>query len=142
MQAVRLFGTGVPVSQIVEVTGLSERTIQRMATRFRTAGVTGLRERRIGGNRARLTQAQHAEIADRLRRYRPVDLHFSHREYWTVSDLTVAVEQWYGVRYKADESYHQLLHACGFSYQRATKVYRHKPSAEVLAEFEAELEKK
>jgi transposase len=142
MQAVRLFGTGVPVSQIAEVTGLSERTIQRMAARFRAEGVTGLRERRIGGNRAQLTQAQRVEIADKLRRYRPVDLHFSQRESWTVSNLAVAVEQWYGVRYKAEESYHNLLHTCGFSYQRSTQVYRHKPSAEALAAFEAELEKK
>lgn len=59
-----------------------------------------------------------------------------------MSDLAVAVEQWYGVVYKAVDGYYDLLHASGLSLQRSTKVYRHKPSAAVLAEFEAGLEKK
>lgn len=48
MQAVRLFGSGMAVAQVVEVTGLSERTIQRQAARFREEGIAGLRERRVG----------------------------------------------------------------------------------------------
>lgn len=142
MQAVRLFGSGMAVEQVVEVTGLSERTIQRQAARFREAGVEGLRERRVGGNRALLTAAQRAEIAEKLHQYRPVDLKVSQRQYWTVSDLAVVVEQWYGVVYQAVDSYYDLLRVSGFSLQRSAKVYRHQPSADALAEFEAQLEKK
>jgi transposase len=142
MQAVRLFGSGMAVKQVVEVTGLSERTIQRQAARFREAGVKGLRERRVGGNRARLTPEQRAEIAEKLHQYRPVDLKVSQRDYWTVSDLAVVVEQWYGVVYQAVDGYYDLLRASGFSLQRSTKVYRHQPSAAALADFEAGLEKK
>jgi transposase len=142
MQAVRLFGSGMAVEQVVEVTGLSERTIQRQAARFREAGVEGLRERRVGGNRALLTAAQRAEIAEKLHQYRPVDLKVSQRQYWTVSDLAVVVEQWYGVVYQAVDGYYDLLRVSGFSLQRSAKVYRHQPSADALAEFEAQLEKK
>jgi transposase len=142
MQAVRLFGSGMAVKQVVEVTGLSERTIQRQAARFREAGVEGLRERHVGGNRALLTNEQRTEIAEKLRQYRPVDLHISQHEYWTVSDLAVVVEQWYGVVYKALDGYYDLLRVSGFSLQRRAKVYRHQPSAAALAEFEAGLEKK
>ena len=142
MQAVRLFGSGMAVAQVVEVTGLSERTIQRQAARFREAGVEGLRERRAGGNRVLLTREQRAEIGERLRQYRPVDLKVSQREYWTVSDLAIVVEQWYGVVYKAVDGYYDLLRASGFSLQRSAKVYRHQPGAVALAQFEAELEKK
>jgi transposase len=142
MQAVRLFGSGMAVEQVMEVTGLSERTIQRQAARYRKAGVAGLRERRVGGNRALLTDEQRAEIAEKLRQYRPVDLKVSQHEYWTVSDLAVVVERWYGVVYKAVDGYYDLLHSSGFTLQRSTKVYRHQPSAVTLAEFEAQLEKK
>jgi len=142
MQAVRLFGSGMAVAQVVEVTGLSERTIQRQAARFREEGIAGLRERRVGGNRALLSDEQRAEIAEKLHQYRPIDLKVSEHEYWTVSDLAVVVEQWYGVVYKAVDGYYDLLHASGLSLQRSTTVYRHKPSAAVLAEFEAGLEKK
>ena len=141
MQAVRLFGSGMAVALVVEVTGLSERTIQRQAARFREAGVEGLRERRAGGNRALLTREQRAEIGERLR-HRPVDLKVSQREYWTVSDLAIVVEQWYDVVYKAVDGYYDLLRASGFSLQRSAKVYRHQPGAVALAQFEAELEKK
>jgi transposase len=142
MQAVRLYGSGMAVEQVMEVTGLSERTIQRQAARFRAEGVPGLRERRRGGNNARLTAQQRTEIAEKLHQYRPVDLKVSGREYWTVRDLAVVVEQGYGVVYKAVERYYELLRASGFTLQRSAKVYRHKPSAAVLAEFEGDLEKK
>jgi len=142
MQAVRLFGSGMAVEQVMEVTGLRERTIQRHAARFRQEGVAGLKERRKGGNRALLTAAQRHEVAEKLHQYRPVDLQVSQREYWTVSDLAVVVEQWYGVVYKALDGYYDLLHSSGLSLQRPAKVYRHKPSASVLDEFETQLEKK
>jgi transposase len=142
IQAVRLFGSGMAVAQVVEVTGLSERTIQRQAARFREAGVDGLRERRVGGNRALLTEEQRAEIAEKLHQYRPIDLKVSEHEYWTVSDLAVVVEQWYGVEYKTLDGYYDLLRASGFTLQRTAKVYRHKPGAATLDEFETQLEKK
>lgn len=142
MQTVRLFGSGMALEQITDITGLGERTMQRLVSRYREEGIAGLRERRVGGNRALLTDEQRAEIAKKLHQYRPVDLKVSQHEYWTVSDLAVVVEQWYGVVYKAVDGYYDLLHTSGFSLQRSAKVYRHQPSAAALAEFEAGLEKK
>jgi transposase len=142
MQAVRLYGSGMVVAQVMEITGLSERTIQRQAARYRAEGVGGLRERRVGGNRSLLTDEQRAEVAAKRHQCRPVDLKVSQRDYWTVSDLAVVVEQWDGVVYKALDGYYDLLHASGFSRQRSSKVYRHQPSAAALVEFETGLEKK
>jgi putative transposase len=142
MQAVRLFGSGMAVDQVVEVTGLSERTIQRHASRFRAGGISELRERRKGGNRALLTDGQRGELAEKLHHYRPVDLKISQHHYWTVRDLAVVVEQWYGVVYQSVDSYYDLLHSSGFTLQRSAKVYRHQPGADALAEFETQLEKK
>lgn len=69
-------------------------------------------------------------------------MHLSQGVYWTVSDLRMAVESWYGVVYSDMTRYHALLHESGFSFQRTAKVYRSQPSALALAQFEAELEKK
>jgi transposase len=81
-------------------------------------------------------------VRGRLQQYRPVDLHLSGGEYWTVSDLRVAVEQWFGVVYADETSYQTLLHQSGFSYQRSSKIYRSRPNEATLAQFEAELEKR
>jgi len=142
MQAVRLYGSGQRVKQVVEVTRMGTRSILDCAARYREKGIAGLYEYQQKGNRTLLTDAQRRELAEKLRQYRPIDLHISQREYWTVSDLTVAVEQWYGVVYKHRDGYIRILHRSGFTFQRSTKVYRHKPNAAALGEFEAQLEKK
>ena len=142
MQAVRLYGSGQAMSQIVEVTRMGTRNILHCVARYREKGINGLYEYRQKGNRTLLTDAQRHELAEKLHQYRPADLNISHHEYWTVSDLAVAVEQWYGVVYKHTDSYVRILHRSGFTFQRSTKVYRHKPGAAALVEFEAQLEKK
>ena len=142
MQVVRLYGSGQPVAQIAELSGMSIRGILNCVARYREKGVAGLYDYQQKGNRTLLSEAQRAQIAEKLHQYRPVDLGISQQLYWTVSDLAVAVKQWYGVVYKHDDSYVHILHQSGFSFQRSTNVYRHKPSAAALTEFEAQLEKK
>jgi transposase len=142
MQAVRLYGSGQAVRQIVEVTGLGTRTLLDCVARYREKGIDGLVDYQQTGNRTLLTDEQRRELAEKLKQYRPLDLHISQQQYWTVSDLAVAVEQWYGVVYQHRDGYIRILHRSGFSFQRSTKVYRHQPSAAALVEFEAMLEKK
>jgi transposase len=142
MQAVRLYGSGQAMPQIVEVTRMGTRNILHCVARYREKGMQGLYEYQQTGNRTLLTDAQRRDLAEKLHQYRPTDLHISQRQYWTVSDVAVAVEQWYGVVYKHTGSYVRILHRSGFTFQRSSKVYRHKPSPVALAEFEAQLEKK
>lgn len=142
MQVVRLYGSGQPVAQIAELSQMSTRSILNCVARYREKGVAGLYDYQQKGNRTLLSETQRAELAEKLHQYRPVDLGISQGDYWTVSDLAVAVEQWYGVVYKHDDSYLHILHQSGFSFQRSTNMYRHRPNAAALAEFEAQLEKK
>jgi transposase len=98
-------------------------------------------------NASQLTEAQRAELRERLHQYRPdqvlaaSQLHSS-GQFWTVVDLKNVVQHWYGVAYADMGSYRRLLHRCGFSYQRAERIYKSRPGAQVVADFEAELEKK
>jgi transposase len=142
LQAIRLYGSGVGLTEIQEMVGAGESTIRQWAMAYRASGLAGLRSKWHGKNANKLRDEQREQIKQRLHQYRPVDLHLSTREYWTVSDLRVAVEQWFGVIYRDETSYQILLHKSGFSYQRTTKIYRSRPSEAALANFEAELEKK
>jgi transposase len=142
LQAIRLYGSSIPVAEIQELVGAGESTIRQWAMAYRSSGLAGLRSKWQGKNANKLTDQQREQIKQKLQAYRPVDLHLSTREYWTVSDLRVAVEQWFGVVYQDETSYQVLLHKSGFSYQRTTKIYRSRPSEAALVHFEAELEKK
>lgn len=142
LQAIRLYGSGIALVDIRNMTGAGESAIRQWAMAYRAKGLSGLRSKWHGKNANKLTDEQRQQIKQRLHEHRPVDLHVSVREYWTVSDLRTAVEQWFGVVYQDETSYQTLLHKSGFSYQRTSKVYRSRPSEAALADFETELEKK
>lgn len=147
LQAVRLYGEGRQVADIQAITGCSERSLWRWCREYRQAGVAGLKDGRIGGNRAKLTKAQRADARQKVTAYRPdqvlpPDVRVSQGEFWTVSDLRIAVKSWYGVEYQSPTSYLTLLHECRFSQQKASSQYRSRASEQEVADFEAELEKK
>lgn len=145
-QAVRLYGTGYPVKEVIEITGCSRTSLMDWCRIYRTEGVAGLIDKRKGGNRDRFTEQQIAELSTRLQTYTPANLFgktaaTADGQFWTVEDLQRIVQQWYRVQYKARGSYHSLFARCGFSYQRPAKVYKSRSEAKI-AEFEEQLEKK
>jgi transposase len=113
--------------------------------KYRADGIAGLVDKRVGGNRAKLTPTQMDDLEARLQMYVPADLFgptaaTEGGQYWTVPDLQRAVVQWYGVSYRNGSSYHRLFAQCGFSYQRPAKVYKSRSVAQVV-DFEEQLEK-
>jgi transposase len=147
-QAVRLYGTGYAVDEIIQITGCSRTSLMDWCRAYRAQApdpVGGaLADHRVGGNRAKLTVAQLTALKERLRTYTPADLFGAEAAspdgaFWTVEDLARAIQQWYGVVYQRG-SYYELLHRLGFSVQRPAKVFRSRSEAEVLA-FESALEK-
>lgn len=149
LQAVRLYGSGRAVADIIEVTGCSESSLRRWVHQYREQGLSGLRTAYStrSQNSHKLSEAQCADLQQRLQYYRPdqllaPDVRIEHGQFWTVSDLAIAVEQWYGIIYTDRGSYRNLLYRCGFSYQKAERVYKSRPSEADVAQFEAELEKK
>ena len=147
VQAVRLYGTGYGVADIQALTGCSWRALMDWCRAYRQAGLVGLRSQWQGENALKLSREQRATIKEKLHHYRPdqllaAEVRLSQGACWTISDLKLVVEQWYGVRYQSDTSYHRLLHECCFSQQQAAAHYRSRPNDQVVADFEAELEKK
>jgi transposase len=147
LQAVRLYGSGQAMKVVVSVVGSSRRTIQRWVAAYQEAGLVGLKARWQAANAQKLSGAQRAELVQRLQQYRPdqllsAELRVSRGQFWTVSEVQMAVQTWYGVSYQASDSVRALLYEAGFSYQRTEGVYRSKPSPAEVAAFEEELEKK
>ena len=144
-QAVRLYGLGYPVAQIEEITSCSRTSLMDWCRLYRTHGVAGLVDGRVGGNRAKLTPDQRETVRAHLHQYTPRQLFgpttaTSDGQFWTVPDLKRAVQDWFGVTWSSPASYLALLADCGFSYQRAQKVFKSRSERDVLA-FEEQLEK-
>ena len=149
LQAVRLYGNDRTVSDIMDVTGCTESSLRRWVGHYREKGLIGLRTdySARSQNGCKLSLGQQVDLQQRLQQYRPdqvlsPEIRMSSGKFWTVSDLAIAVEEWYGVTYKDHGSYRHLLHRCGFSYQKTEKVYKSRPSEAEIARFEDELEKK
>lgn len=147
LQAVRLYGSGMPTRDIMRVANCSERRIREWSQKYGQQGLAGLKSHWQGENALKLSREQRAELKERLQQYRPdqvmtSDVRISRGEFWTVSDLQIMVTTWYQVEYRTESTYRHLLHECGFSYQHTEKIYRSRPNAETVADFESELEKK
>ena len=149
LQAIRLYGTGYDLPTILDVVGCGESSVRIWAMQYTQMGIEGVLSHydKSAQNARKLSLEQENDLCDKLRQYRPIDVLSEAAchgtgDFWTVEDLKQVVTQWYGVTYGHASSYRRLLHRCGFSYQKVEQIYKSRPSAVDVAEFEAELEKK
>jgi transposase len=146
LQAVRLYGMGEAVDTIQKLVGCGPVSPAQWAIEYRRGGLAALQSHWAIGNANKLTDEQRQDLFKKLEQYSPEqviapDVRVDRGAFWTVSDLEIVVAHWYGVTYRSPQSYRNLLHASGLSYQKVEKVYRSQPGAMQLADFEADLEK-
>lgn len=144
-QAVRLYGTGYAVADILHICDCSRRSLLEWCQRYQAEGIAGLVDHRLGGNHAHLRPLEIEELSRLLHTYTPVQLlgaaaSTGDGTYWTVDDVRQVVLNRFGVSYKSITSYRTLLTRCGFSYQRATQQYKSHNGFKVM-DFEEQLEK-
>lgn len=144
-QAVLLYANGRSVDEIKEITGCSQTSLLEWWRHYRSDGIAGLEDKRLGGNSAKLTAEQIERLRMQLHQYTPAQLLGEEQcqgspQYWTPVTLAVLVERTYGVVYKSVTSYRTLLKKCGLSRQRPHTQYKSRSEAQVMA-FEEELEK-
>lgn len=147
LQAVRLYGSQVAQKEIQNLVGCAERSVRQWSQQYHEQGIEGLKSHWQGDNALKLSREQRAALKQRLNDYRPdqvlsPEIRISRGQFWTISDLGMAVQQWYGVSYRSPESYRLLLRECGWSVQQVEAVYRSRADDQTIADFEAELEKK
>jgi transposase len=144
-QAVRLYGTQYCVEDICQICRCSVRSLLEWCQRYQSEGISGLVDKRSGGNRARLSSAQKEELKQLLHQYRPNQWFSqaecgSNGEFWDIALLAKVVQKKFGVVYKSQTSYRTLFVECEFSYQRTTQQYKAHNEGKVMA-FEEQLEK-
>jgi transposase len=133
-QAVRMYGIGYPAQEVMNLTGCGRTSLMEWCRKYQAEGIEGLVDRRVGGNRAKLGQAQIEDLRARLQRHSPITLFGAavargDGQFWSITDLRRAVQQWYSVCYQSPSSYHRLFDLCGFSYQHPEGVYKLRSSA-------------
>jgi transposase len=143
-QAVRLYGIGYSVDEVLQICGGSRRSLLEWCQRYRQEGITGLVDHRVGGNRSQLLLLEIEALSQLLQRHTPAQLLGSavtgDGTHWCVGDLQQVVFTRFGIRYQSQTSYRTLLARCDFSYQRATKQYKSRSEIKVM-DFEEQLEK-
>ncbi len=145
-QAVRLYGQGYPVKEIEAITGCSRPSLMEWCRAYRQEGVSGLVDKRRGGNRAKLKGPELEALQELLHIYTPQErlgqaTYTKDGQFWTVPDLARIIQKQFGVTYKSATSYRELLHKCGLTRQRPGKQFKSRSTWKVI-EFEAEFEKK
>ena len=145
-QAVRLYGEGYPEQEIEQITGCSRTSLMEWCRAYRADHSQGLIDKRVGGNRAKLSKLQIEELQQMLHQYTPKErlgpkASTADGQFWTVADLALVVRERYGVEYQSRTSYSSLLRLCGFSYQKTEKIFKSRSQTKV-ADFEEQLEKK
>lgn len=144
-QAVRLYGEGYPEKEIEQITGCSHTSLMEGCRAYRADHSQGLVDKRVGGNRAKLSNLQIEELQPMLHQYTPKErlgpkASTADGQFWTVEDLALGVQERYGVEYRSRTSYSSLLRFCGFSYQKTEKIFKSRSQTQV-ADFEEQLEK-
>ena len=118
LRAVLAYHAGHEIDTITNRYGCSRATLMNWCKLYRQAGVEALVNRHLGGNNARLSQAQLADLTCRLAETTPRDVFNSHTatpdgRRWTVQDLYRAIRLWYGIAYRSPSSYYTLLARLG-----------------------------
>ena len=144
-QAVRLYGAGYPEKEIEQITGCNRTSLMEWCRAYRADHSQGLVDKRVGGNRAKLSKLQIEELQHMLHQYTPKErlgrkVSTADGQFWTVEDLVVVVRERYGIAYQSRTSYSSLLRLCGFSYQKTEKIFKSRSEAKI-ADFEEQLEK-
>lgn len=142
-QAVRLYGEGLSAVEIEQITGCSRTSLMEWCRAYQADPSQGLVDKRVGGNRAKLSSLQVEALQHIVHQYTPKERlgsKASDGQFWSVDDLALVVRERYGVDYQSRTSYVRLLHLCGFSYQKTEKVFKSRSETKV-ADFEEQLEK-
>lgn len=149
LQAVRLYGTGRALADIVDIVGCGASSVRIWAMQYTQFGINGVLSHydKSADNARKLTVTQEQDLWEKLHQYHPEDVLspdelYGLGQFWTVADVKTVLWRWYQVSYRDESSYRRLLQRCGFSYQKGEQVYKSRPSQVAVADFEAELEKK
>jgi transposase-like protein len=74
LQAVRLYGTGMSIGQIMDIHNCGASSIREWVQKYQQGGLSGLHSHWSSQNASKLTREQQADLHTRLHAYRPDQL--------------------------------------------------------------------
>jgi len=101
-----MYGTHYDLREILALTGSSRTAVLEWCHFYQTEGLASLTDQRRGGNAAKLSATQQADLQARLHQYTPAMIFGPHTagDFWTVPDLKRALLKWYAVEYASPVS--------------------------------------
>jgi transposase len=113
---------------IAAALGVTEGAVSQWVKRARQGGPEALRRRKAPGGRARLGEAEKAELLAILAR--GAEAYDFRGDVWTTHRVAQVIRREFGVRYHAAHM-SKLLRACGWSLQRPRKQASQRSQAAV-----------
>ncbi len=118
-RCVYLYYDGRKTSDIANVFGIDQHTVNEYITSYKSKGIEGLEPKPIPGAPERLTEEQKAQLKDVLVNNTPADVGFDSCMNWTASLAVQWVKKEFGVEY-SNSGMTDLMHRLNLSYTKPT----------------------
>ena len=138
-QALKLLSQGYKRHEVATIIGKSLQALGEWVTTYNRKGLEGLRGKKTTGNHRKLTREQKDQISKILKEKTPEQCG-EEGKFWTVELLKKLVTREYGITYRSDQSYRNLLIQAGFSFHKPGKVHKDQ-NPHMRKRFEQRLKK-
>lgn len=116
-----LLSMGKSKQEVSELLDCGINSMREWLTLYYKGGIKALKlKKQNKPTRWFLSQDQKASAVDIIKTKTPKDFGLE-SDFWSIKALRRVVKKAYGVEYKSDTSYRQLLYAAGFSYHKPVK---------------------
>jgi len=135
---VRLKKENYTISQIMQITNSSEKTVYNCLNRYKTNGIAGLSTKPSTGKPNKLTEEQEHELYETIKTKLPNQVGFEPFVNWTASLAVQWVKGKYGINF-SERGMRNLFERIGLSYTRPTYTLK-KADPEKQEQFKQEFE--
>lgn len=99
LQVIHLYGTNMPVEEIMQLTQLKRSAIRDIYRRYQVGGLSRIPDAERSGRPSRLTQEQVSELRDIILNKTPADVGFATHFNWTAGIAAEYINKTYGYHY-------------------------------------------
>ncbi|MBP2642843.1 MAG: transposase (21) [Firmicutes bacterium] len=99
LQAIYLYGTNLPIEEVMRLTQLKRSSINNIYRRYQIDGLDCIHDAKRSGRPSRLTKQQEGELRDVFINRIPADLGFTAHYNWTAGIVAKFIKKTYGYTY-------------------------------------------
>lgn len=129
---------GKTLKEVAEVLERSQNFVKNTLNLFKQKGIEGITFLQKGGNNRKFNQKEKEKIKSDLEKL-PKDYGYK-EEFWSLPILKDFLFKQYGLGYKSNQSYYDLLKYSGYSYQKPLKKDK-RQDPHLVKRFERNIKK-